>query len=100
EFVLSKVNKKEDILEIKEETMKKGDNNWTVGSLSDTETTDNGYEFLKVLSVIPPTIKTLDEAKGYVVADYQDHLEKEWVTSLQKTYKVEVNQDVLKSLIR
>ncbi|MEM6725955.1 MAG: peptidylprolyl isomerase [Bacteroidota bacterium] len=100
EFTLKKVNKKENLLEIKEETMIKGDNNWTVGSISDTEATDTGYQFLKVQSIIPPTVKTLEEAKGYVVADYQDFLETAWVESLRKAYKVEVNQEVLKSLIR
>ena len=47
-----------------------------------------------------PTPKTLDEARGYVIADYQDHLEKQWVNSLQQKYKVEVDKGVFESLIR
>jgi len=55
---------------------------------------------MSVEKLIPPTPKTLDEARGYVIADYQDQLEKEWVESLQKKYPVTVNEDVLMSLVK
>lgn len=47
-----------------------------------------------------PTPKSLDEARGYIIADYQDFLEKEWVSSLHQKYKVEVNKEVFESLVR
>ena len=47
-----------------------------------------------------PQPKSLDEAKGYVVADYQDFLEKQWLIKLRKKYTVVVNENVLKSLVR
>lgn len=37
----------------------------------------------------------LDDVRGQVVADYQNQLEAQWVESLRKQYKVEVNKDVL-----
>jgi peptidyl-prolyl cis-trans isomerase SurA len=49
---------------------------------------------------LPPQPKALDEARGYVIADYQDALEKEWVEDLRQQYPVTVHQDVLSSLIR
>ena len=44
--------------------------------------------------------KTLDEARGYAIAEYQDHLEAEWNAKLRKKYPVKINEDVLKSIIK
>lgn len=56
--------------------------------------------FIAIYDLLPSARKTLKEAKGYVEANYQDKLEKEWVSSLKTQYDVQINQDVLKSLIR
>jgi peptidyl-prolyl cis-trans isomerase SurA len=58
------------------------------------------FTFMKVLSVSPPRAKTLNEARGYIIADYQDHLEKQWVEDLRKVYQVKVNQKVLDTLVK
>jgi peptidyl-prolyl cis-trans isomerase SurA len=55
---------------------------------------------MRIAEIVAPKIKTLDEAKGYVIADYQDYLEKQWVEQLTKEFKVTVNQDVLNSIIK
>lgn len=55
--------------------------------------------FMKVERVIAPQPRTFEEAKGYVIADYQKHLETEWLKSLRDSYKVKVNKKVLKTLI-
>lgn len=61
----------------------------------------NGRNYLVVVkSIIEPTYKTFDEAKGIVVSDYQNYLEKQWVNSLKTKYKVEVNEDEVKKLIK
>lgn len=54
----------------------------------------------KVSEIIAPTRKSLEEARGYVIADYQDFLEKEWVASLKDMYEVKVNEEVLSSIIK
>jgi peptidyl-prolyl cis-trans isomerase SurA len=46
------------------------------------------------------TTKTLDEAKGFVVSDYQEYLEKEWHASMQKKYPVKIYDNVLKTVIK
>lgn len=38
------------------------------------------------------------DVRGLVVADYQEALEKEWVTDLRRRYSFQVNQDVLKTV--
>lgn len=45
-----------------------------------------------------PGVKTLDEARGYVVAEYQDALEKEWNAKMKATYPVKVNEKVFASM--
>lgn len=66
-----------------------------VNNLKNGQTT-----FYKVERVVPPRPKELADARGYVIADYQDHLEKEWVESLRKTFPVKVNKRVLNKLIK
>lgn len=61
---------------------------------------DKSRTFVKVEEVLPAGQKTLSEARGYVVADYQDYLEKQWVEQLRKDYSVKVNQKVFKGLIK
>ena len=46
--------------------------------------------------VCDEVLKLLNEIKGLITSDYQNHLEQEWVTSLKSKYKVEVNKEVLK----
>ena len=70
---------------------------WTKGQKVDLA---NGKGFMSVEKIIPPTPKTLDEARGYIIADYQDQLEKDWVASLKVKYPVVINEPVLMSLVK
>ena len=70
---------------------------WTKGQKVDLA---DGKGFMSVEKIIPPTPKTLDEARGYIIADYQDQLEKDWVASLKAKYPVVVNEPVLMSLVK
>ncbi len=70
---------------------------WTAGQKLDLP---GGKGIMSVERIIPPTPKSLDEARGYVIADYQDQLEKEWVEGLQKKYPIKVNEAVLMSMVK
>ena len=54
----------------------------------------------RIAEIIPPKQKSLEEARGYIIADYQDHLESQWVEGLMAEYEVEVHEDVLDSMIK
>lgn len=54
----------------------------------------------KVVKVTPSRRKSLKEARGYVVADYQDQLEKKWIIDLKKEYPVEVKQKVYDLMVK
>lgn len=56
--------------------------------------------FFKVEQVLPPRNKELREARGYVIADFQDALEKQWVEELRREYPIKVNKKALAKLIK
>jgi peptidyl-prolyl cis-trans isomerase SurA len=77
-------------------------NLWSAGAMTDLKT-DAGTKtasFLKIEEIMPPSPKTLSEARGYAVADYQDYLEKKWIQDLRKEYPVVINEQALKTLIK
>lgn len=67
---------------------------------ANTDTEMGEVRFVRINRVVPPTNKTLDEAKGYVISDYQEYLEKEWVKELRAKYPVKVNEAVFEGLVR
>jgi peptidyl-prolyl cis-trans isomerase SurA len=75
---------------------------WKEGAISQTEFVPRPrvYKIVKIEELLEPRIKTLDEARGYVVADYQDYLEDQWVESLREAYEVEINREVFEDLIK
>jgi peptidyl-prolyl cis-trans isomerase SurA len=71
---------------------------YTTAVQEDKET--GKQSFRTVSSLLPPQPKELDESRGYVIADYQDYLEKVWVENLRQKYPVHVNESVLNGLSR
>lgn len=57
------------------------------------------WVFVRIEEVLPPSPKPLVEIRGLVTSDYQQYLEREWISELEKKYKVVVNQDTLNSLL-
>ena len=45
-------------------------------------------------------LNSFDEARGFVISDYQDYLEEKWVNDLKKKYPIVINQKVFNSLKR
>jgi peptidyl-prolyl cis-trans isomerase SurA len=74
--------------------------NKTPGVSEDILNADGSIMFVKLNKVIPPTPKSLDEARGYVISAYQDQLEKEWIDELHRKYPVVVDEKVFKSMVR
>jgi peptidyl-prolyl cis-trans isomerase SurA len=62
--------------------------------------TNNGVYTVIVVKKIYKTAgeKSLDEARGYVVAEYQDYLEKKWNDKMRADYPCKVNEAVFATL--
>ncbi len=63
---------------------------WKTG-VSDIISSDKYYYVVKTESLMPAAPKTIDEAKGKVINDYQQYLESTWGESLKKEFTVKVN---------
>jgi peptidyl-prolyl cis-trans isomerase SurA len=67
-----------------------GARSWQQGVLSNLTQKANGYTFEYISDLIPPRVKSLEEARGFVISDYQTYLEQKWVRSLGEKYRVKV----------
>jgi peptidyl-prolyl cis-trans isomerase SurA len=60
---------------------------------------DGSYTFAYIFKVYnEPGQRSFDEAKGLVINDYQNILEKQWLDTLRKKYPIKVNDAVFNSL--
>ena len=66
----------------------------TIGFMTSPEksTTDELYSFFIVTKVHETVIRrSFEEAKGLIINDYQNQLEKEWIKSLKIKYPIHIN---------
>ncbi len=75
---------------------------WSSGQITDSEINNRNKSsnFSKIDKVLLPAPKTLKESRGYVIADYQDFLEKEWIRELESAYKIKVNNKVFEKMVK
>ena len=105
EKTIKKFNKKQKLISYQKEYLEKESDemknlSWKAGFLTPFSINkDLGAATWKKIEMIQaPSTKSLEEARGYVIADYQDHLEKEWIAELEKEFKVEIDEGVLNKL--
>ena len=87
-------------VEIEKGTFEKGDNplvDYYVFEGSEPEVYINELHFVRG-NKIAPQAKSLEDAKGLYISDYQNYLEKEWIKKMRKKYKVKVNKKILKTI--
>lgn len=73
---------------------------WKEGIATPITNADGTVTLVKIHRVVAPTPKRLDEARGYIIADYQTELEKQWIAELRNKYPVKVDETVLRSLYK
>jgi len=61
----------------------------------EVSTINGTSSFVIIKKILKPQLKELDETRGQVTSDYQDYLEKQWISELRNKYKVEVNKELL-----
>lgn len=91
-------------LQVTEGTFQKGDNAyvdsvpWKVGA--HTLEKNGRVVYVKISAVEAPRAKTFEESRGLVVADYQNHLEKQWVDELKKQNPVVINEAEVSKMLQ
>ncbi len=106
--LLSKVNKKGVVLSREEKIYEKDKSKfpeglkWDTNSLSDVVVNKRNKvsTFFKVEKILPVSNKTLKDARGFVIADYQNYLEKQWIKELKEKYTIKVNDKVFDNLVK
>ncbi|TGE22007.1 peptidylprolyl isomerase [Hymenobacter aquaticus] len=91
-------------VQIQQRSFQKGDNK-VVDELLDkgpgtyTVSKDGRYYAVTIDKVLPAGPKTLAEARGQATSDYQNFLEKQWISQLREQYPVKVNQAEVDKLV-
>lgn len=70
---------------------------WNTG-LSNDIPSDSSVVMVNIHSLLLPTNKTLNEARGLITADYQNYLEKIWIQYLRQKYQVTVRKEVFSQI--
>lgn len=60
---------------------------------------DGLFYLVEIKQLIPPGIKSFEEARASVISDYQDSVEKNWIAALRKKYPVKVNKKARKVVL-
>jgi peptidyl-prolyl cis-trans isomerase SurA len=103
EEILETVNKDGLVLNISRRLYQEGDNElvdaveWNPGPKEPVEK-DDKTTFVVIHDIREPAPRQLNEVRGMVTADYQNHLEKEWIRELRNKYPVKVNRDLLSQI--
>ncbi len=106
-LLVKRYNSEKELIIFRKETLEKGHKNLAELSLEPGFVSPPVFNsklklttFTKVEDVTPARLKTLKEAKGYVISDYQDHLDKIWIEELKDEYKVKIDKKRLKNLFQ
>ncbi|MFN8286994.1 MAG: peptidylprolyl isomerase [Chitinophagales bacterium] len=73
---------------------------WQAGITPVAKLNDSSFQFIWIRKIVGPEPKNLKEAKGYIVSDYQEYLEKTWLAELRNKYPITVDESVFKTLIK
>ena len=75
------------------------DNNNVSKGFTDFEFKENKIVvFALIHNILKPTYKDFNEAKGQLIANYQDYLEAVWINELEKKYPVKINDKLLRDI--
>ena len=98
--IMDMINKNSSLISIDEGIWEKGANqvvDYYIWNQPEPADFDSELTFVRG-DLVPPEPKTLDEARGLYVSDYQKYLEDNWIKELRKKYKIKVNKKVLKTI--
>ena len=91
-------------VQVQQRSFQKGDNKAVDQFLNSapgtyTSQQDGRYYTVIVDKQLPAGPKTLAEARGQATSDYQNYLEKLWISQLREKYPVKINQPEVDKLV-
>jgi peptidyl-prolyl cis-trans isomerase SurA len=105
--IIAKMNKKSITLLLDTVIYWQGQNQQFDNIVDWTRISENAYfvntsenELVRILEILQPSPKPLNEVKGIIVSDYQNILEKEWIESIHKNNSIWVDYETILSLIK
>jgi len=57
------------------------------------------YYLVHTLETVPQRIPDLDDIRGRLISNYQDELERNWVSELRSKYPVKINDEIVREVI-
>jgi peptidyl-prolyl cis-trans isomerase SurA len=100
EEITDQLNKTENMISINEGAWEKGANpvvDYYIWNGPEPDNFNSELTFIRG-DKIPPEPKTLNEARGLYVSDYQKYLEENWIKELRASYKIKVDKKLLKTI--
>ena len=100
EEILDMINKDENLITIEEGVWEKGSNpvvDYYVWNQPEPENFNSLLTFIRG-DMTPPEPKTLEEARGLFVSDYQNYLEDMWIKELREKHEIKINKKLLKTI--
>ncbi|HMQ06187.1 MAG TPA: peptidylprolyl isomerase [Saprospiraceae bacterium] len=99
----AKFNKKRTAFEFSKEEINAEDPRiqnmvWKQGALSPLM--EDESVMYKIEKIYPKKYKSLEESRGYVMANYQQELEELWVKELKDEYPVRINKEIIEKIIK
>jgi peptidyl-prolyl cis-trans isomerase SurA len=61
---------------------------------------DGKLHYVIIHGKVSPAQKTLQDARGLIISEYQDQLEKEWISELEKRHTISVDSKVFEKLLK
>ncbi len=98
--ILDMINENENLISIEEGAWEKGANpvvDYYIWNQAEPDNFNSELIFVRG-DLVPPEPKTLEEARGLFISDYQKYLEDNWIKELRKKHKIKVNKKLLKTI--
>jgi peptidyl-prolyl cis-trans isomerase SurA len=98
------INKGDTLLTIKstsllpEDDQLNGYKDWD-NNISNIALNGGQYHFTQYIRTVENDPKSLNEIRGQVISDYQEFIEKEWVTELKSKHPIKIYQDVYEKIV-
>ena len=70
-----------------------------VSAIAKNESDESSTFVIVLKKYNDPSLKSFDQSKSFLINDYQQQLENDWIDSLKKRYPIVINQQTIKAIL-